>query len=110
VLKKTEVVDYEGVLERMDQMKQMMAQIEEMQNYIKDLEGQLQTTTRESIHDKKRVEVEKFKTKLHQLATRAEGATKIFDARLNDELKKEKESQREKKQKESGGRRVYQRV
>jgi hypothetical protein len=110
VLKKTEVVDYEGVLERMDQMRQMMQQIEEMQNYIKDLEGQLQTTTRESIHDKKRVEVEKFKTKLHQLGTRAEGATRLFDARLNDELKKEKESQREKKRKESGGRRTYQRV
>ena len=94
VLKKTELVDYEGVLNRMDQMQQMMQAIEEMQSYIKDLEGQLQTTTRESIHDKKRVEVEKFKTKLHGLQTKAEGATRLFDARLNDELKKEKENRR----------------
>ena len=66
VLKQTEIVDMEGVLERFSQMRQMQQQLAQAQEQVKKLSGDLQTSTREGVQDRKRVEVEKFKTKLNQ--------------------------------------------
>ena len=65
VLKQTEIVDMEGVLERFSQMNQMRQQLAQSQEEIKRLSGDLQTSQREGVQDRKRVEVEKFKTKLN---------------------------------------------
>lgn len=90
VLKQTEVVDTEGVLQRMDTLRQLGEQNQAMQQQIKKLEGDLQTYERESMHDRKRVEVEKFKSSLNQAAENIKAASKLYEARLNDELKRVK--------------------
>jgi hypothetical protein len=48
------------------------------------LEGDLQTATRESLHDKKRVEVEKFKTELKGKSTEASKAVMLYEAGLKN--------------------------
>ena len=88
LLKQTEVVDMEGVLQRMDILKQLQSQNVQMQDQIKKLEGDLQTFERESIHDRKRVELEKFKTQLNQMLDSIRSASKLYEGRLNDEVKR----------------------
>ena len=63
-LKKTEIFDKEGVLGRMDVIKQLQQQLQGAQEQIKKLGGDLQTAHRESISSRKRTEVEKFKSQL----------------------------------------------
>lgn len=97
VLKQTEVVDTEGVLQRMDTLKQMAQDNMAMQEQIKKLEGDLQTFERESVHDRKRVEVEKFKSQLNGTLESLRAASKLYEGRLNDELKRRKLDSKEKK-------------
>jgi len=87
VLKKSELVDVEGVLERSGQMQQMAAMIEELQAELKKVKGDLQTADRETVHAKKRLEVEKFSSGLDKISNRADAATSLYQARLNDEKK-----------------------
>ena len=63
-LKKTEIFDKEGVLQREGEMKKMAGMIQQLQQQVKSLSGDLQTAQRESVQDRKRVEVEKFKSRL----------------------------------------------
>jgi len=95
VLEQTEVADTEGVLKRTSMLQQLQAQVQEQEEKIKELEGDLQTAQRESTSDRKRVEVEKFKTKLNKSANRTEQASNMFEMRLGDELNKVKEETRE---------------
>ena len=95
VLEQTEVADTEGVLRRTSMLQQLQAQVQEQEEKIKELEGDLQTAQRESTNDRKRVEVEKFKTKLNKSANRTEQASNMFEMRLGDELNKVKEETRE---------------
>tara|TARA_R100000234_G_C4954915_1_gene159078 strand:- start:538 stop:900 length:363 start_codon:yes stop_codon:yes gene_type:complete len=87
VLKKSELVDVEGVLERAGQMAQMAQMIEQLQAELKQVKGDLQTSDREAVHAKKRLEVEKFSSGLDRISNRAEAATSLYQARLNDERK-----------------------
>jgi len=87
VLKQTEVVDMEGVLNRFSEVAKLQGMVRELQAQVKKLNGDLQTAERESLHDRKRVEVEKFKTQLKSVSTRAEAAGTLYKERLNDELK-----------------------
>ena len=84
VLKKTELVDIEGVMERSSQMTQMMQQIQGLQEELKKVKGDLQTAEREEVHAKKRLEVEKFSKDLDQISNRADMAASLYKARLND--------------------------
>ncbi len=84
VLKKTELVDIEGVMERAGQMQQMMAQLQGLQEELKKVKGDLQTATREEVHAKKRLEVEKFSSDLDKISNRADMAASLYKARLND--------------------------
>ena len=86
VLKKTELVDVDGVLERTSRMKQLENVVMQQEEEIKRLRGDLQTAERESTHDRKRVEIEKFKTGLKDIESQAKAASTVFDARLGDEL------------------------
>lgn len=86
VLKQTDVVDVEGVLERRNQVMEMQGMIKQQQEEIKKLSGDLQTAHREGVQDRKRVEVEKFKTKLSTAGNRADFATTLYQARLNDRM------------------------
>ena len=86
VLKKTEIFDMEGVLQRTDTIAQLQQQVEQAQEQIKDLSGDMQTLTRENVHLKQKVEVEKFKTGLDKIETKAKASGEIFEARLDDSL------------------------
>ena len=87
VLKQTDVADMEGVLERVGQMKQMQQQVQAQAEQIKDLKGDLQTAQRESLHDRKRVEVKEFEKKLAKAEAKVEMAAKLYQTRLADDLK-----------------------
>ena len=95
VLEQTEVADTEGVLKRTSMIMQLQQQVEAQEEKIKELEGDLQTSQRESVSDRKRVEIEKFKTKLTDSANKTQKASQLYEARLNDELGKVKEENRE---------------
>ena len=86
LLKQTEVVDIEDVLNRHSQMAQAQQQIEALTEQVKNLQGDLQTANREGVQDRKRVEVEKFKTKLNDTASRSEAAGTVFQKQLASEL------------------------
>ena len=89
LLKQTDVADMEGVLERSGQMKQLQQQLRMQDEEIKKLKGDLQTAQRESLHDRKRVEVKNLKRNLLKLKL-SRMAQKLYQSRLSDELKNAK--------------------
>jgi hypothetical protein len=86
VLKKTEVFDIEGVLERTDIITQLQQQIQALTEENKQLSGDLQTRDRESVNLRKRVEVEKFKSDMDKVSNKAQAASQLFEKRLDDNL------------------------
>ena len=86
-LKKTEIFDREGVLNRMDKMKALSGQVEQLTEELKQVTGDLQTAQRESTHDRKRVEVEKFKTDLNTLMAKLEAGGELDAKKLELEVK-----------------------
>tara|TARA_R110002096_G_scaffold208631_1_gene395259 strand:- start:1000 stop:3204 length:2205 start_codon:yes stop_codon:yes gene_type:complete len=86
VLKKTEVFDIEGVMQRTDEIAKLQGQVEQQTEQIKTLQGDLQTRDREAVNLRKKVEVEKFKGDLDKVATKSKAAGTIFEKRLDDNL------------------------
>ena len=86
VLKKTEVFDMEGVLERTDTIQQLTQQVEQLGKQLKKMGGDMQTLERENVHLKQKVEVEKFKTDLDQVKQKSKMAGTLFEKRLDDNL------------------------
>jgi hypothetical protein len=84
VLKKTDLVDIEGVINRSGEMAQLQNALQDAEEQIKTLQGDLQTANREDLHSKKRLEVEKFKGKMGRVSDRAEQAGELFKARIGD--------------------------
>ena len=93
-LKKTEIFDKEGILQRMDVVQQLQQQLQGAQEQIKKLSGDLQTRDRESVNLRKQTEVEKFKGRLkeHELGSKAD--SKVAVGRLNNAVKLESEKLR----------------
>jgi hypothetical protein len=92
VLKKTEVFDMEGVLQRIDMIQQLQQQVEQQEEEIKRLKGDMQTRDREAINLRKKVEVEKFKGDLDQVSNKAKSAGTLYEKRLDDSLATVKQS------------------
>ena len=86
VLKKTEVFDMEGVLERTDIIGKLQQQVKALTENLKKVNGDMQTLTRENVHLKQKVEVEKFKSDLDQTKNKAKMAGTLFEKRLDDNL------------------------
>tara|TARA_B100001939_G_scaffold276510_1_gene244780 strand:- start:511 stop:1392 length:882 start_codon:yes stop_codon:yes gene_type:complete len=86
VLKKTEVFDMEGVLERTDSVQQLQGALQKAQEQIKKLQGDMQTREREVYHAKQRAEIEKFKADLDKTTSQTKMSTKLFEKRLDDAL------------------------
>lgn len=86
VLKQTEIVDVQAVLERFGEIARLRQQLAQAEELIKNLKGDLQTAERETKHARMQMEVNKFKGDLKTVSTRAEAAQELFQARLNDEL------------------------
>ena len=89
-LKQTDVVDAMGVLKRKSMYAQMRDMIQQLQGQVKELSGDLQTAQRESVQDRKRVEVEKFKGRLKEEEANIRAASNLTVQRLGDELRNAK--------------------
>jgi len=92
VLKKNpEIFDKEGILMRTDEKQQMMQQIQALEEQLKTLQGDLQTAQRESVSDRKKVEVEKFKSRLAEVSSDAKADRRVQRNKLENEVKLEVE-------------------
>ena len=93
-LKKTEIFDKEGVMQRTDLITQLQQQLQASQEEIKKLSGDLQTAHRESIASRKRTEVEKFKGKLKEQEYDSKTQNKVSIDKLSNAVKLETEKLR----------------
>ena len=93
LLVNSDIPDIQGILSRSSQRAQMAQQIQGLEEEVKNLKGDLQTATRESLHDKKRLEVEKFSTKLDQAANKIDSASQLFEKSLQLEKQSQKVNQ-----------------
>ena len=92
VLKKNpEIFDKEGIMRRTDEKQQMMSQIQALEGQLKNLQGDLQTAQRESVQDRKRVEVEKFKSRLSGVNSDSKADRRVQRNKLETEVKLEVE-------------------
>ena len=93
-LMKTDIFDKEGVLQRMDIVQQLQGQLQQAQEQIKNLSGDLQTAHRESIASRKRTEVEKFKGKLKETELDTKSANTMQVDKLTNAVNLEVEKSR----------------
>ena len=93
-LKKTDIFDKSGVLQRTDQIQQLQQALEGAQQEIKKVSGDLQTAHREAVSARKRTEVEKFKAELSKESSESKADTKLSIDRLKDAVKLESEKLR----------------
>jgi len=84
VLKKTDIFDSEGVMQRIDVIQQLTSQLQQSQEEIKGLQGDLQTREREAYHAKQELEVEKFKSSLDKIGNKAQASRQVYESRLQD--------------------------
>ena len=92
VLKKNpEIFDKEGIMRRTDEKEQMMSQIQALNGQLQNLQGDLQTAQRESVQDRKRVEVEKFKSRLSGVNSDSKADRRVQRNKLETEVKLEVE-------------------
>lgn len=87
VLKKTDVFDIEGVLQRIDTIEQLTAQLEQAQEQISNLQGDIQTRERELFHSNMRLAVNQEQMKARESALEQRKATELYNARLGDTLR-----------------------
>ena len=78
----------------MDIVQQLQGQLQQAQEAVKNLEGDLQTAHRESISARKRTEVEKFKGELKSQESQAKSANNIAVCKLESAVKLEAEKLR----------------
>lgn len=90
VLKKTDVVDAEGVLERFSAIQQMQQQLMMLSQEVERLQGDLQTREREVYHAKMALEVEKGKKSIGNTTNRMEMTSQLYEKRMADELAMQK--------------------
>ena len=93
-LKKTEIFDKSGVLQRMDIVQQLQQQLAGAQEEIKKLSGDLQTRDREAVNLRKQTEVEKFKGRLKETELTSKTDNKLASQRLTNAVKLEAEKLR----------------
>ena len=86
VLKKTEVFDMEGVLQRTDLIGELSKQLQKATETIKQMQGDLQTREREIYHAKMKAEIEKTKSDLKATSNKAKMSGTLFEKRLDDAL------------------------
>jgi len=86
VLKKTEVFDMEGVMQRTDLIGELSKQLQKATETIKAMQGDLQTREREIYHAKMKAEIEKTKSDLKATSNKAKMSGTLFEKRLDDAL------------------------
>ena len=93
-LKKTDIFDKQGVLQRTDVINQLQQQLEGANKQIKKLSGDLQTAQRESVHDKKRVALAKFEGRLKESELETKKSSELAVGKLTNAVKLESEKSR----------------
>ena len=93
-LKKTEIFDKDGILQRADEIAQLQGQLQQAEEQIKELSGDLQTARRESVSARQRTEVEKYKTKLSSSETQTKADAKVAVGKLENVVKLEQVSEK----------------
>ena len=93
-LKKTEIFDKQGVLQRTDEIGKLQSMLSQAQEQIKKLGGDLQTAQRESVSSKQRTEVEKFKSRLKEQELEYSSKNKLAANKLGNAVKLESEKLR----------------
>ena len=88
-LKKTEIFDKQGVLERTGEVQRLQALVGQLQEQVKSLSGDLQTAQRESVSDRKRVVVEIFKSQLNKSVSNIEAQQKINAEKVKSKQKEQ---------------------
>jgi SMC interacting uncharacterized protein involved in chromosome segregation len=91
IKKNPEIFDKEGLIQRMGEIQQLKSQVEQLTEQNKELQGDLQTAQRESVSDRKRVEVEKFKSKLSGVQSDAKADRQIQSNKLKNAVQLEME-------------------
>jgi hypothetical protein len=91
VLKKTEVFDAEGVLQRMDMVNKLQAELQSAQEQIKQLSGDLQTAQRETMHANMRTINAQYESKLKGNDLEQRKQTELFKGRASDTINNIKE-------------------
>ena len=91
VLKKTEVFDAEGVLQRMDMVNKLQAELQSAQEQIKQLSGDLQTAQRETMHANMRAINAQYEAKLKGNDLEQRKQTELFKGRASDTINNIKE-------------------
>jgi len=82
VLKKAEFPDSEEIIERMDMIKNLSMQLQQAQETIKGLQGDMQTREREVFHAKQDAEVSKMKANIKGEEVKALAARMIYENSL----------------------------
>tara|TARA_R100000808_G_scaffold24678_1_gene57547 strand:- start:2563 stop:4590 length:2028 start_codon:yes stop_codon:yes gene_type:complete len=90
-LKKTEIFDKEGVLSRTDEVEKLQGMIQQLQEQVKKVSGDLQTAQRETVQSNQKTEVEKFKGRLKEIELETKTANKLSVGRLKDTVNLERE-------------------
>jgi len=93
-LKKTEIFDKEGILQRTDEVQKLQGMLQQAQGQLKKLSGDLQTQEREAVSSRKRTEVEKFKTRLKEQELEVKSNSKLSANKLANAVKLESEKLR----------------
>jgi hypothetical protein len=88
VLKKTEIYDKEGVLQRKGMMAKMQSYIQQLEGQVKELSGDLQTADREAVHAKKQVITEKFKSDLNEVMSEVKNKERVKLGQLENVIDK----------------------
>ena len=91
IKKNPEIFDKEKLIQRMGEIQQLKSQVEQLSKQNKELQGDLQTAQRESVSDRKRVEVEKFKSKLTGVQSDAKADRRIEQNKLKNAVQLEME-------------------
>ena len=78
-------------MRRTEEKQLMQQQMQAMSEQIKNLQGDLQTAQRESVSDRKRVEVEKFKSRLNEVNSESKADRRVQRSKLENEVKLEVE-------------------
>jgi predicted DNA-binding protein YlxM (UPF0122 family) len=87
VLKKSDVFDIEGVLQRIDTITQLQQELESANKKIQELQGDMQTRDRELFHAKLGAAVNQEQMKVRESALEERKASELYTARLGDTLK-----------------------
>ena len=91
IKKNPEIFDKEGLIQRMGEIQQLQSQVQQLSEQNKELQGDLQTAQRESVSDRKRVEVEKFKSKLSEVQSDAKADRRVQSNKLTSAVQLEME-------------------